>query len=155
MRTELLQLLEKLVEKVGEESATSILKKEMNVEVHELTIISNLSHHHIPDFYLRGDVFVASEGNVDLFGSDVIELSLARILLKVKDKLMERSWKRIYFIPTGHPIISLQIKLLIYQVTRLNSIDLLYLDGNFVDVDMNIRELELVVANKGKRRKMS
>ncbi|KUM05050.1 hypothetical protein Cv017_11220 [Chromobacterium subtsugae] len=76
-------------------------------------------------------------------------------MLKVKDKLMERSWKRIYFIPTGHPIISLQIKLLIYQVTRLNSIDLLYLDGNFVDVDMNIRELELVVANKGKRRKMS
>lgn len=143
MNENLFLMLENLVSEVGETRAKSILRDSIGSAKNEreLTVIANHSHHKIPFEYLHGDVYVASEGSMDFSNPIAVENSVKQVLRDLRVKLKEASWKRIYFIPTGHPVVSIQIKLLIYKVTRINSIDLFYLDGNFVELDLDVRRL--------------
>jgi len=106
-----------------------------------LTIVANLGSHKIPEKYLRGEIFVASKGNLDLSSRAKIELQFFQILRRLNAKLLEKSWTKIYLIPTGHPTLSLQLKAEVYRVTRMNTTDVFYLNGRYLDLEVDLRKI--------------
>jgi hypothetical protein len=56
-----------------------------------LTIVANQGSHKIPGKYLRGEIFVASKGNLDLSSRSKIESIFIRILRRLNTKLLEKS----------------------------------------------------------------
>jgi hypothetical protein len=108
-----------------------------------LTIIANAGVHSIPTEFLRGDVYAASHGNWSISSREQLEADFKRILVLLARKLKQSTWKQIYFIPTGHPGLSIQIKLLVYRVTRINTIDLFFADGKYYEIQLNHRDISL------------
>ena len=108
-----------------------------------LTIIANAGVHEIPESYLRGDIFEASRGNWDVSSQPALEEELSRILVRLAKKLRSASWKKVYLVPTGHPILSIQIKTMVYRVLRLNTIDLYYKSGIYFEVDIDQRAIAI------------
>ncbi len=107
-----------------------------------LTIIANLGSHKIPEKYLRGEIFLASKGNLDLSSRVRIESQFIQVLRKLNAKLLEKSWTKIYLIPTGHPTLSLQLKAAVYRITRMNTTDVFYLNGRYFDLEIDLRKLD-------------
>jgi len=112
-------------------------------EVDTLTIIANSGVHAIPVQYQRGEVYSASQGNWNVTSQADIDAEFRKILVALGRKLKEFPWKRIYLIPTGHPALSIQIKILVYRVTRINTIDLLYSNGQYFEIQIDHREIVL------------
>jgi hypothetical protein len=108
-----------------------------------LTIIANTGVHPIPKEFLRGDVYSASYGNWDVSSQEGLELEFKRILRGLGTKLQERPWQKIYLIPTGHPVLSLQIKVFVYRVSRINTIDLFYSNGKYYEILLDHRAVLL------------
>lgn len=135
-------LLEELLEQEGT-AKTKRLLKSLILDSTEpvLTIIANQASHRIPEKYLRGELYIASKGNLDFSKKSAVERQYKKIVQDLSAKLAEKNWKRIYLIPTGHVTLSLQLKSAVYRVTRLNTIDLFYSDGKFFDVLIDQRKL--------------
>jgi hypothetical protein len=108
-----------------------------------LTIVGNSGVHPIPAQYLRGEVYSASHGNWDVSALQALEAEFKRLLGQLGHKLHERSWQRIYFIPTGHPALSIHIKLFVYRITRIDTIDLVYLKGRYYELSIDHRQVML------------
>lgn len=70
-------------------------------------------------------------------------LELKTILGRLAVKLRSGRWKRVYLIPTGHPVLSLQIKTMVYRLLRLNTIDLYYKAGTYFEIDLDQRAIAL------------
>jgi hypothetical protein len=100
-----------------ERSLSSLLEPQQPADA-TLTIIANSGVHPVPAHYLRGEVYSASYGNLDAFSKEHLDAELKRILSELGHKLNERTWKRVYLIPTGHPVFSMQIKLFVYRIIR-------------------------------------
>jgi hypothetical protein len=138
----LAELLRKLVAQQGPEKAARTLESMVeDAQAAVLTIVPNVGIHKIPERLLKGTVFVGSEGNLDLSTKRSIEAEYGKILLRLKNTLLSRSWTKIYLIPTGHVTLSLQIKLAVYQLTRINTIDLFYLNGKYIELAFDMRKL--------------
>ena len=129
------------VERTLQEMAKSATPAELT-----LTIIANAGVHEIPQQYLRGEVYIASEGNWDAKSQDALIRQLSQILRRLTVKLRSRSWSNIYLVPTGHPVLSIQIKCLVYRLLRLNTTDLYYTDGHYYEVRIDHRELAIDLA---------
>jgi hypothetical protein len=108
-----------------------------------LTIIANAGVHEIPAQYLRGEVYEASRGNWDATTAAALLEELTKLLTALGQKLREQQWERIYLIPTGHPILSLQIKSMVYCVVRMNTVDLYYKAGSYFEIDIDQRSVAL------------
>lgn len=135
-------LVDKLISQRGPDKAARVLASILeDAEQSTLTIIPNMGIHRIPERYLRGKTFVASEGNLNFSSRRSIEQEYKKILRNLKDELLSQSWKKIYLIPTGHVTLSLQIKLAVYQLTRINTIDLFYLNGKYFELAFDSRDL--------------
>lgn len=135
-------LVDELIEQEGV-AKTKRLIKSLIIDSSEpvLTIIANQGSHRIPEKYLRGEIFIASKGNLDFSRKSAVEKQYKQIAFDLSVKLAEKNWKRIYLIPTGHVTLSLQLKLTVYRVTRLNTTDLFYSDGRFFDLLIDQRRL--------------
>lgn len=94
-----------------------------------LTIVSNVGIHPLPGEILQGQVFLASEGNLDFSSMDKIKLQYIDILTRLAQKLKEQEWTDIYILPFGHCTLSMQIKLLIYRVTRIEAKEIFHIGG--------------------------
>jgi len=102
----------------------------------------NIGVHHLPDEYRRGDIFVASEGTIDFSSSDSIRNEFNNILMGVAKKLKSRAWKVVYILPFGPAVLSMQLKLLVYRVCGLESIDIMNVPGaDRVEISLNLRQL--------------
>ncbi len=138
----LAELLQRAITAVGERKVADTLEKlgaasaSHNVE---LTIVANSGMHSIPEEFIHGEKYIASEGNLDLSSLETIERSYTVVLGSLADKLRKRTWTKIYLIPTGPVTLSLQIKLLVYHVTRLSTVDLHYSHGQHFELDLNYR----------------
>lgn len=129
------------IKNIGLDRTLKLLKETASTaEDKTLTIIANSNAHHIPNQYLRGEVYIASEGSIDFSSIDSIELQYINIVGKLKKKLMSRTWSKIYLIPTGHPTLSMQIKSAVYRITRLDTTDLFYSNGEYFDISINWRD---------------
>jgi len=124
-------------------AALENLLKDDASEAKVLTIVANAGVHRIPEAYLRGEVYEASRGDWDASTEEALLLELKAILSRLVDKLRSGRWKRIYLIPTGHPILSLQIKAMVYRLLRYNTIDLYYKAGIYIEVNLDQRTIAL------------
>jgi hypothetical protein len=119
------------------------LRKNIAVEPTVRTIIANAGVHEIPQLYLRGDVYEASRGDWDASTEEALLLELKAILSRLASKLRSQRWSRVYLIPTGHPVLSLQIKSMVYRLLRFNTIDLYHKAGAYFEVNLDQRAIAL------------
>lgn len=143
---ELRDLLNKAVDSSGRGRVVAALESLAVGATREegvLTIVANAGIHAVPRSFLRGEVYEASHGNWDASSEDALRLELTTLLYGVVNKLKSEHWKRVYLIPTGHPILSLQIKVMVYRILRLNTIDLYYKAGTYFEVDLDQRAIAL------------
>ena len=108
-----------------------------------LTIVANAGIHKIPTAYLRGEVNNASYGDWSVLTEQTLVDELKAILGRLANKLRARPWKRVFLIPTGHPVLALQIKAMVYRVLRLNTVDLYHKAGTYFEIDLDQREIAL------------
>lgn len=125
----------------------SLLSQNVNEQT-VLTIISNAGIHEIPRTYLRGEIYEASRGDWNVSTEETLLLELKIILSRLAKKLRTGSWKQVYLIPTGHPILSLQIKTMVYRVLRLNTIDLYHKAGVYFEVNLDQRAIALEAGDR-------
>ena len=140
---ELMEALTLAVERRGIRAACEALKDLATIAERSprvLTIIGNGGMHAIPKECLHGDVYIATQGTLNLSGLDSIEDEYGPILRRLAEKLWETPWEKIYFVPTGPTTLALQIKLLVYHITRIPTIDFLYLSGRYTEVAMDYRK---------------
>lgn len=103
-----------------------IFQELSNKEDLVLTIISNVGIHPMPNEYIFGDCFAASEGNLDFSSIESVNNELDKITYRLKAKLFEKKWTKIYLIPFGHSVVSMTIKMTVYRALRIETIDLFY-----------------------------
>jgi len=144
--SDLHKLLDQALKSSGRSRLEATLKGLASDDVSKngvLTIVANAGVHSIPETFLRGEVYEASRGDWDVSTEEALLLELRGILSRLVSKLRSRRWSRVYLIPTGHPILSIQIKALVYRVLRLNTIDLYYKQGSYFEVDLDQRDIAL------------
>jgi len=140
------KLLDQLLKKKGSEAVGSILEELLNEATtrnETLTIVANAGVHAIPKQYLRGEVFEASRGDWNISSQQALVEELKTILSNLVIKLRSKPWQRVYLVPTGHPILSLQIKTMVYRVLRINTIDLYHKSGSYLEVDIDQRAIAI------------
>ena len=138
------KLLDEAIEVKGTEEVVAVLDKMLNrAEASVLTIIANAGVHEIPKAYLRGEVYEASRGDWNASSEKALLLELTAILSRLAKKLRAGPWKRVYLIPTGHPILSLQIKAMVYRILRFNTVDLYHKAGTYFEGRIHQRAIAL------------
>ncbi len=135
-----------LIKRLGEEEAFCILREHVEQkalgEEDVLTIVVNKGVHHLPKKHLRGSVFYASEGNLDFSSPRSVEREFERVLVDVTRILKERSWKKVFVLPFGPCALSMQIKLLVYRITRIESVEIFHLgEGEYMDLEIKQRHI--------------
>jgi hypothetical protein len=105
-----------------------------------LTIIVNEGVHPSSPLHNNGEVYIASRGNIDFSSKEVVEKEFVEILIGVAKKLKSKPWKKVYLVPFGPAVLSMQIKLLVYRILYMETIDFLYAgQGDYYDLDINLR----------------
>lgn len=141
--------VEKLIREHGKEEVLSAAE---SVELHDaksqqLTILCNKGMHPVPTEIVRGELFVASEGNLNFSTPKDVESEIESILSRTAQKIRSRAWQEIYIIPHGHVVISMQIKFLCYRILGVETIDWFYLSSlGYVRIKFSPRDL-LVPSN--------
>jgi hypothetical protein len=107
-----------------------------------LTIIANKGVHNLVPEHIRGEVFFASEGMLDFSNAQSAENEIRAILQKVSRKLSEKSWSKIFLVPFGPAILTANIKLLVYRIHHIETIDVLHAGTNsYFDIHISQRAL--------------
>lgn len=140
--------LEQLIEKIGRDTAARILETHIRENSDTtLTIVANRGVHHLPSQLERGEVFYASEGSLDFSSIDAVNKQYVSILSAAASKLKSKKWSKIYLVPFGHNSLIMQLKLLIYRITHIESVDIFYDGkGNYYDLAINQREIIVLSA---------
>jgi hypothetical protein len=128
--------------------AREVLRALANLSEHDLdtnfviTIVSNAGVHHLPEECQRGEMFIASQGSLDFSTSESIHDEFERILRRVARKLKSKEWRRVYVVPFGPTPLSMQIKLLVYRICGIESIEVMHIPGGpRVDIQFDLRRL--------------
>ena len=107
-----------------------------------LTIVANLGVHPLPNEYLRGTIFVASQGSLDFSSPEMIHREFTSVLKDTARMLKSREWHTVYIVPFGPAPLSMQIKLLVYRVCGIETIEVMHHPTlPRVDISINLREL--------------
>lgn len=109
-----------------------------------LTIVSNEGVHHLPEEFSRGEIFVASKGSLDFSSHDIIHRQYEKILSELAIKLKSSTWDKIYIVPFGHATLSMQIKLLVYRIASIETIDIFHV-GNGKRIDFELKQRDIIV----------
>jgi hypothetical protein len=144
MSKEIEKALEKAISSLGHEKVLDILLKatQKKHKTQTLTIIANKGVHQISEKFLRGDIFVASEGSLDFSSPEAIHQEFELILKKTAKKLKSNDWKKVFIIPFGPAPLSMQIKLLVYRVCGIESIEIMHIPGKErIDLSVDIRKI--------------
>lgn len=128
----------------GEDAFVALIKKSAKQESQVLTIIVNAGVHPVLAEHKRGEVFIASSGNIDFSSKKNIENEFREILLNVAKKLQSQNWNKIYIVPYGPSVLSMLIKNLVYRVLYINTVDILHVgSGVHYDIDFDLREIAI------------
>ena len=108
-----------------------------------LTVVANAGVHTIPPQYLRGEIYEVSRGNWSTTDAAELTEELTSLLSGLANKLRSRPWRTVYLVPTGHPILTINVKLLVYRLLRINTIDLYYREGEYLEIQLDHRRISL------------
>jgi hypothetical protein len=107
-----------------------------------LTIISNSGTHAIPEEHMHGTVYFASEGSLDFSSGAAVKKQFEEILIKLADVVKSRRWNKIYLLPFGPSALTMLIKLLVFRITYMDTIDIVYLgEGKYSEIQIDTRGL--------------
>lgn len=136
-------LIKAFIKKNGKRKLEKILLESLTENApNVLTIIISEDTHKIPKDIIHGEKFVMSKGDLNNFDQDILKQQIEERLLKLVKKLKDKEWNKIYFIPSGFPELSIMAKLLIYRVTRIDSIDIVYTgNGKYTEMHFNSRAI--------------
>ncbi|MDD0968504.1 MULTISPECIES: hypothetical protein [Pseudomonas] len=149
MNPELTRKLENYIARNGETALLDLINGTLpNAEPKTLTIIANGGVHPLQDIHKRGEVFFASMGSINFENIETAESELKDILTKVAHKLKSELWSKIYIVPFGPAILSMQIKSLVYKVLNQETIDVLHA-GSGVHFDISIDTRSIAISAKG------
>lgn len=129
------ELLESYPPSVIKSSLNRIFRQSHN---NELTVVVNFGMHALPEEILRGDVFFFSEGNVDI-SSDGVKETVELLSKRAVKYLRRKTWNKVNLIPSGHPLLVAMATLIVYRVTRISPTVVFYVDGDYRDVELNVR----------------
>jgi hypothetical protein len=136
--------LRRAVENVGSRRTEEILKEVSAVASGDdvLTIVCNAGIHVLGARYRRGEVFIASKGSLDFSNAKSIKAEYQKILLRTAHRLKARPWRQVYIVPFGPTTLAMQIKLLVYRITGVESIDVAHIGGNArADIEIDLRRI--------------
>jgi hypothetical protein len=109
---------------------------------HVLTIVVNAGQHPLRSVHSRGEVYFASEGLFDYSDQDDVVKQFTKVLQGVSTKLRSKPWKKIYIVPFGPSVLSMQIKLLVYRVLHMETVDVLHIGGDeYLDIKLDQRHV--------------
>lgn len=140
MKDESLKAIEKFIRTYGEDKLVDLVTHRDDQNV--LTIISNAGVHPYHALHKRGEIFVASEGSLDFSSQESAVAAIEDVLVRVANKLKEKSWNRVYLVPFGPAPLSLQIKSIVHKILDIETIDVLHIgNGAHVDIGLNPRSI--------------
>lgn len=116
----------KFVEVFSEEELVKLLRSKLVEQGGVLTIIADQSLHKIPDDLVFGDVYVFSSGNLEAGSDEVVKRELVQRLKALHHFLKSKRWRAVRLIFTGHALLAAHIKLTVYRVLHLDTIDIGY-----------------------------
>lgn len=115
-----------------------------------LTIIPDDALHSIPTHLISGESFVVSRKNLNAETDQTLTNELIDRLMPLEHKLRSREWRRVSLILTGHCLLSVAIKMLVYRITHIETEDIAYFSGlGYRKVSINYRDL---VSSRSKNR---
>ncbi len=148
MNTEMKELLEECLNKLGYDKLKDELNRVLSLHNGEevLTIIVNEGVHPHASVHDRGEVYIASRGNLDFSSKETSEEEFKKVLTGVASKLKSKIWKKIYLVPFGPSVLAMQIKLLVYRISHIETIDVLHA-GNGVYYDLEINQRDIAISS--------
>jgi len=120
------EILRSLLDNYGRDALEDEIKSVDTRMTSELTIIANGGLHPVPSDYIFGELYVASEGNLDFSDINSVNREIDLILFRLRKVLKAHRWSKIYLIPFGHAIISMNIKMAVYRTLRIETADIFY-----------------------------
>lgn len=109
-----------------------------------LTIIANGGVHPLQELHKRGEVFIASVGNMDFSSRESAESEIRQALINVAIKLKSEAWSKVYIVPFGPAVLSMLIKSLVYKILNQETIDILHAgSGVHFDISIDTRAIAL------------
>ncbi len=135
--------VERFIERFGSDALRERLESvTLESSSATLTIVANEGIHPRGQPHKRGEVFVASRGNLDFSSAATAGRDIREALDRVARKLKERVWKRVYIVPFGPSVLSMQIKALVHHVSHLDSIEVLHAGGGeYFDIQIDLRDV--------------
>jgi hypothetical protein len=135
--------INELIAILGFQKACDILEAAIDdSSKNTLTIVSNCGVHHLPEELKRGEMYYASNGTMDFSSLTSVKAIYTSILSDLSRILKQKKWDKIYLVPFGHSTLSMQIKLLVFRITRIETTDLFYDgSGKYYDLDIELRPL--------------
>lgn len=131
--------LRSIIDRRGVEFVKDVLAEEQD---NILTIVSNSGVHPVPQEFVFGELYIASTGTLDFSNVRTVNAEIDNIIKALHRKLVEKKWKKIYVIPFGHSVISMNIKLAVYRTLRIETTDVFYFGGGEYGVlDREMRPL--------------
>ncbi len=118
--------LENLIAQVGEKRAVELLQQALQTKGETLSIIVDQTMHRIPSDVLSGHIYEFSKGNFSTESSDDIKLHIVERLRDLSAVLKSKNWKNVRIIVSGHALLAMQVKLLVYRILHLDTEDVAY-----------------------------
>lgn len=94
------------------------------VDESTLTIIADQTIHRIPEEQCIGTVYEFSRGQIPTSSDKETEQHIVSCLQKLYLELRSKNWKRVRIIVSGHALLSMQIKSLVYRVLHIDTEDI-------------------------------
>ena len=143
MTNDLSSKINSLVEKYGETSVRRTLDGLTELASESTcTIIINKGIHSFPDSLLVGEVYIFSDTSVPMESGLAIERWIVTRIKKLKKFLMKKKWSKVYLLISGHAAVCMQVKLAVYRVTHIETIDLAFDGkGNYLPVSIPMRKI--------------
>lgn len=143
LKATIMQLVAKFISIYGEHELEKCLQEKIEGHPNDtLTVICNIGVHAIPRSVVRGEAYVFSRGHVNLSTAQSINDEMHLLLEKLAEKLKEKNWRKIFIVPSGHPLFYAHAKYMIYRVTRIEATDVVYVgDGRYLDVEISHRPI--------------
>ena len=135
------ELVNEFILKYGEEELVSYLNGRLLESEFVLTLVGNEGTHKIPQKFLHGEVFSVTSGSLELGTKEDVQIEYKKALALLIRKLKEKPWRKVYFIPTGPTTLVLQIKVIVYNILRISTVDLFYSKGQYFEIEMDYRKI--------------
>lgn len=136
--------IDDIIAKYGPHAALSAMQSATRSITHgnACTIIVNGGLHRFPPEILVGEVYTFYEGSLDLSDESILQSFLESRLLDLATFLRSRKWKNISVVISGHAAVCMQVKLAIYRITHIESIDWVFDGaGNYLRLAIPMRRV--------------